>query len=118
MFWIDADCYSMTPLEARDKFAKEIWWVDADRWISMMILTQDLEGLTAMREEYTKKTGKDWKTASLNSVKETLGFCQELYQQGKVMYSGSPNFKAIMINEGVDVSTGLAKSVLKKIEGV
>jgi hypothetical protein len=117
MFWIGEDCYSIKPSEARAKFSKELWWVYNQVWIRKMILTQDPEGLTAMREEYTKKTGQDWKTAKLNDVKNVLGYCIELYQQGKVLNNGSPLFRAIMINEGVDVSKEPASSVIKKVEG-
>ena len=117
MFWIDEDCYSISPSQARAKFSIELWWVLSDVWIRTMILSQDPEGLTAMREEYTKKKGQDWKTAKLNDVKNVLGYCRELYQQGKVLNNGEPNFRAIMINEGVDVSKEPTISVIKKVEG-
>ena len=96
MFWIGADCYAIKPDEARDKFAKKLWWDYSQNWIRTMILSQDTEGLTAMREEYTKQTGKDWKAASLNDVKKTLGFCSDLYEQGKVLINGQPNVRAIL----------------------
>lgn len=88
MFWTATDCYSMKPAEAFKQFTRELWYVDNPIWINSMILKQDEEGLKAMREEYTKKTGKDWKTAKLQDVKETLNFCQDLFAQGKVLING------------------------------
>jgi len=117
MFWIEADCNSMNPADARARFSKELWWVMSQHWINSMILTQDPTGLKAMRDDYTKKTGKDWKTASLNSVKDTLGFCPDLYEQGKVLINAKPNLNAILINDGLDMAKEPIRSVIKKMSG-
>jgi len=104
MFWIGTDCYSIKPAEAFKKFTRELWYANSPRWINTIILTQDTEGLTAMREEYTKQTGKDWKTAHLQDVMNTLHYCKDLYAQGKVLINGKPNLSAIFANEDIDIS--------------
>ena len=91
MFWIGADCFSMTPAQAKEKFPKELWMVDSEVWVRKCILTQDSEGLNEMRKEYTKRTGKEWLTATLSEVKSTLHYCIDLYAQGKVLINGMPN---------------------------
>ena len=79
------------------KFSIDLWLVEYPSWISSMILTQDPEGLTVMRDEYTKKTGRDWKSAKLNDVREVLGYCNDLYDKGLVLRNGIPNIKALGI---------------------
>ena len=96
MLWTDTCCYSMKPAEAFKKFSRELWYVSSPMWIRTIILKQDTEGLNAMRDEYTKKTGKYWKIAQLQDVKDTLEFCNELFAQGKVLINGKINLRAIL----------------------
>ena len=119
MFWTNTDCKTMTISEALIKFGRELWWDDNtsfSRWCKNLILSQDNDGLKAMRSEYTKKTGEDWKTARLGDVLKTLGFCQDLYREGSILYDGRPNIRAELSNSGVDVSKGKAKEVVETIE--
>ena len=119
MFWTKTDCKSMTMTEAFIKFGRELWWVDNSsfsRWCKSLILSQDVEGLDVMRSEYTKKTGEDWKTACLGGVMKSLGFCQDLYREGAILYDGRPNIRAELSNRDIDVSKGKAKEVVETIE--
>ena len=102
MLWIGADCYSIKPAEALKKYPQKKWITINIIWVRKMILKQDPEGLVAMRNEYTKKTGNDWKEASLRDVLMTLGDCSELWKKGKVLIDGNPNVKAIFQQIGVN----------------
>ena len=96
MFWIGEDCYSIKVVDAFKKYGEELWWICYHSWVNSMILKQDPEGLEAMRVEYTKITGLESKSATLKNVYETLGYCQDLYANGKVMENGMPNIRAML----------------------
>ena len=113
MLWIGADCYSMTPAQAKENFPKELWMVDSELWVNKCILTQDPEGFNEMRKEYTKKTGKEWRKASLSEVKSTLLYCDDLFEQGKVLINGIPNVREEVKKVGIDVTKGKAKKVVE-----
>ena len=119
MFWTKTDCRKMTPAEALKKIPRKLWWDDNASfisWCKSFILSQDVDGLDAMRSEYTKKTKKDWKTASLGDVMKTLGHCKDLYQRGEIIIDGIPNTRAELIKIGIDVKQGKAKEVVETIE--
>ena len=78
-------------------------------------MTQDVDGLEAMRSEYTKMSGEDWKTASLGDVMRTLGFCRDLYNRAAILIDGIPNTRVELLNRGIDVSKGKAKEEAQKI---
>ena len=110
MFWTKTNCYSMTPAQAQEKFPENLWWVEDSAeqtaftsWVQSMILKQDVEGLDAMREEYTKVTGQDWKTAKLYDVYSKLGHCKELWKAGKVLIKGDPNLGALKESEIAEI---------------
>jgi hypothetical protein len=109
MFWIGADCNSMTPARAKEKFPKELWNVGSELWVRKCILTQDPKGLDEMRKEYTRRTGKEWMNASLSEVKSTLRYCIDLYEQGKVLINGMSLISSGLIKEGQ------AKKVVEEI---
>ena len=70
MFWIAVDCFAIKPKDAFEKYSREKWWVGSNNWVFTIILNQDQDGLTALRDEYTKKTGEDWRSAKLSNVKK------------------------------------------------
>ena len=119
MFWTKTDCKKMTMADAFSKFGRELWWDDDasfSTWCKNYILTQDVDGLEAMRIEYTKMSGKDWKTAGLGDVRKTLGFCRDLYKRAAILIDGIPNTRVELLNRGIDVSKGKAKEVVETIE--
>ena len=119
MFWTKTDCKTMTMAEALSKFGRELWWdenASFSTWCKNYILTQDVDGLEAMRSEYTKMSGEDWKTASLGHVMKTLGFCRDLYKRAAILIDGIPNTRVELLNRGIDVSKGSAKKVVETIE--
>jgi hypothetical protein len=102
MLWIGANCYAIKPSEAFKKYPENLWSIETIVWVRTMILSQDTEGLSAMRSEYSTKTGKDWKIASLSDVYKTLGNCSELWKKGKVLIGSMPNVKAIFEQGGIN----------------
>lgn len=48
------------------------------RWVTIFLSPQDEFTIQILRDHYTKKTGKDWKTAKLSEVEKELGYCKEL----------------------------------------
>jgi len=50
---------------------------------------QSHSGLDILRETYTKKSGIDWKEATLDTVFETLGWCHDMYKNGQILVCGN-----------------------------
>ena len=86
--WIGVDLATINVENAFTVYPNSKWDTIYKHWATTAISTQSQAGLDIMRETYTKKTGSDWKMATLDSVYKTLGWCHELYQNGLILMSG------------------------------
>ena len=86
--WIGVDLATINVENAFTIYPNSKWDTIYKHWATTAISTQSQAGLDIMRETYTKKSGNDWKMATLDSIYQTLGWCHELYQNGLILMSG------------------------------
>ena len=77
--WIGYDLSTIKVADAFVQFHESKWNTIYKHWAISLISKQSQSRLNIMRETYTKKTGIDWKLATLDNVYETLGWCHEMF---------------------------------------
>ena len=89
--WIDYNS-EITFEDAFAKFSKEQWKPSWHRWVNIFINSQSQSGLKLMRELYTQKSNKNWKTATMKDVENTLGYCNFPELRNKIILGGGSSF--------------------------
>ena len=105
--WIGKDLRSIKVEEAFVRYPESKWNTSHTRWAINVISKQSHSGLDILRETYSKKSGIEWKMATLDSIFQTLGWCLEMYQNGRILMCGN-SIKTI--SPRTPVYTSIAKN--------
>lgn len=69
----------------KDESLYNVRW---DTWVEIFLCPQDAVTIQLIRDLYTKKSGKAWKTAKLSEVEEVVRHCNELTYPIQQIYLG------------------------------